>query len=164
MHYVDTSVLIAYLTPEVFSEQADRALRASAYQPLSLSDWTETELVSAHRDLLGAGWGTGSSLRSPMGLLPAARASKHCSRASAFAMRAQLARPVVALASSARAGMTTDKRLSSDDAKSVLLGLIALLICASARSAATALVARGELSLGRTVLDSRLCGVVGSGW
>jgi len=47
MHYVDTSVLIAYLTPEVFSEQADRALRASAYQPLSLSDWTETELVSA---------------------------------------------------------------------------------------------------------------------
>ncbi|MEA3640746.1 MAG: type II toxin-antitoxin system VapC family toxin [Lamprobacter sp.] len=47
MHYVDTSVLIAYLTPEEFSEQADQALRTTAYQPLLLSAWTETELVSA---------------------------------------------------------------------------------------------------------------------
>lgn len=47
MHYVDTSVLIAYLTPEPFSEQADQALRAPTYQPLSISAWTETELVSA---------------------------------------------------------------------------------------------------------------------
>jgi uncharacterized protein len=47
MHYIDTSVLIAYLVPEKYSAQADLALRDSAHRPLALSAWTETELMSA---------------------------------------------------------------------------------------------------------------------
>jgi len=47
MHYVDTSVLIAYLAPEKYSAQAEEALRNPAHYPLVLSTWTETELVSA---------------------------------------------------------------------------------------------------------------------
>ncbi|BCU07504.1 type II toxin-antitoxin system VapC family toxin [Allochromatium tepidum] len=47
MHYVDTSVLIAYLVPEKYSVLADLSLRDPAHRPLALSAWTETELVSA---------------------------------------------------------------------------------------------------------------------
>ncbi len=46
MRYVDTSVLLAYLTRETFSEPAERFLR-SAGAPLAFSSWTETELMSA---------------------------------------------------------------------------------------------------------------------
>lgn len=46
MHYVDTSVLIAYLVPEKYSDQADRSLRDPVHTPLALSAWTETELMS----------------------------------------------------------------------------------------------------------------------
>lgn len=47
MHYVDTSVLMAYLVPETYSAQAEAALRNPAHAPLAVSAWTETELVSA---------------------------------------------------------------------------------------------------------------------
>jgi predicted nucleic acid-binding protein len=47
MHYVDTSVLMAYLVPETYSAQAEAALRNPAHTPLAVSAWTETELVSA---------------------------------------------------------------------------------------------------------------------
>lgn len=46
MRYVDTSVLVAYLTPEAGSEAADMFMR-SAGPPLAVSSWTEVELVSA---------------------------------------------------------------------------------------------------------------------
>ncbi|CAK0777143.1 PIN domain-containing protein [Gammaproteobacteria bacterium] len=47
MHYIDTSVLMAYLVPEKYSTQAEEALRNPAHYPLALSTWTKTELVSA---------------------------------------------------------------------------------------------------------------------
>lgn len=47
MHYIDTSVLMAYLVPETYSAQAETALRNPAHSPLAVSAWTETELVSA---------------------------------------------------------------------------------------------------------------------
>ncbi|TFW35813.1 type II toxin-antitoxin system VapC family toxin [Massilia horti] len=46
MRYVDTSVLVAYLTPEAGSEAADAFMR-SAGSPLAISGWTEVELLSA---------------------------------------------------------------------------------------------------------------------
>ena len=47
MHYIDTSVLVAYLIPEKYSSQAEEALRQPSHYPLALSLWTETELISA---------------------------------------------------------------------------------------------------------------------
>jgi len=47
MRYIDTSVLVAYLLPETYSEQAERALQQPENYPLALSAWTETELHSA---------------------------------------------------------------------------------------------------------------------
>jgi hypothetical protein len=47
MHYVDTSVLMAYLIPEPYSAKAEAALRTPDHLPLAVSEWTETELVSA---------------------------------------------------------------------------------------------------------------------
>jgi predicted nucleic acid-binding protein len=47
MHYVDTSVLVAYFVPEIYSLQAEQALRDTSRYPLALSAWTETEFVSA---------------------------------------------------------------------------------------------------------------------
>jgi predicted nucleic acid-binding protein len=47
MIYVDTSVLVAYLLPETYSEQAERALQKPEHYPIALSAWTETELHSA---------------------------------------------------------------------------------------------------------------------
>lgn len=46
MRYVDTSVLVAYLTPEPGSEAAERFMR-SAGDPLAISTWSEVELLSA---------------------------------------------------------------------------------------------------------------------
>jgi predicted nucleic acid-binding protein len=42
MRYVDTSVIIAYLTPEVHSPAA-QAFMLSAGEPLAISSWTEVE-------------------------------------------------------------------------------------------------------------------------
>ncbi len=47
MQYVDTSVLVAYLTPEVYSAQAIRAFCDTKRHPLAISLWTETEFISA---------------------------------------------------------------------------------------------------------------------
>jgi predicted nucleic acid-binding protein len=47
MHYVDTSVLVAYFVPEIYSANAETALRDSRRYPLALSEWTATEFVSA---------------------------------------------------------------------------------------------------------------------
>lgn len=47
MYYVDTSVLVAYLVPEKYSRQADAALHEYEHQPLTVSAWVRTELVSA---------------------------------------------------------------------------------------------------------------------
>ncbi|HZV66656.1 MAG TPA: type II toxin-antitoxin system VapC family toxin [Telluria sp.] len=46
MRYVDTSVLIAYLTPEVGSADAEKFM-LSAGEPLAISSWSEVELLSA---------------------------------------------------------------------------------------------------------------------
>jgi predicted nucleic acid-binding protein len=46
MRYVDTSVLIAYLTPEANSAEAEKFM-VSAGEPLAISSWTEIELLSA---------------------------------------------------------------------------------------------------------------------
>lgn len=46
MRYVDTSVLIAYLTPEAGSDVAE-AFMLSTGEPLAVSSWTEVELLSA---------------------------------------------------------------------------------------------------------------------
>lgn len=46
MRYVDTSVLIAYMTPETGSAMAE-AFMLSAGEPLAISSWTELELLSA---------------------------------------------------------------------------------------------------------------------
>lgn len=46
MRYVDTSVLIAYLTPEAGSAIAEKFM-LSAGEPLAISSWTEIELLSA---------------------------------------------------------------------------------------------------------------------
>jgi predicted nucleic acid-binding protein len=54
MRYVDTSVLIAYLTPEVSSTAAE-AFMLSAGQPLAVSSWSEVELLSALGVKLRAG-------------------------------------------------------------------------------------------------------------
>lgn len=47
MQYVDTSVLVAYLVDETYSEQANQALREENRYPLAISLWTETEFFSA---------------------------------------------------------------------------------------------------------------------
>ena len=47
MQYVDTSVLVAYLTPEVYSSQAIRTFCDTKRHPLAISLWTETEFFSA---------------------------------------------------------------------------------------------------------------------
>lgn len=47
MQYVDTSVLVAYLTPEIYSAQAIRAFCDIKRHPLAMSLWTETEFFSA---------------------------------------------------------------------------------------------------------------------
>lgn len=46
MRYVDTSVLLAYLTPEAKSEVAE-AFMLSAGERLAISSWSEAELLSA---------------------------------------------------------------------------------------------------------------------
>jgi predicted nucleic acid-binding protein len=46
MRYVDTSVLVAYLTPEAGSDAADAFMRSPG-APLAVSSWTEVELFSA---------------------------------------------------------------------------------------------------------------------
>jgi predicted nucleic acid-binding protein len=46
MRYVDTSVLLAYLTPEAASARAEAFMRSEG-APLAISGWTETELMSA---------------------------------------------------------------------------------------------------------------------
>ena len=47
MQYVDTSVLVAYLVDETYSEQANKTLREENRYPLAISLWTETEFFSA---------------------------------------------------------------------------------------------------------------------
>lgn len=46
MRYIDTSVLPAYLTPEVNSQVAENFM-LSAGEPLAVSSWSEVELLSA---------------------------------------------------------------------------------------------------------------------
>jgi predicted nucleic acid-binding protein len=46
MRYVDTSIIIAYLTPEAHSHAAQAFMR-SAGDPLTISSWSEVELMSA---------------------------------------------------------------------------------------------------------------------
>lgn len=46
MRYIDTSILVAYLTPESHSAAAE-ALMLSAGASLAISSWTEVELLSA---------------------------------------------------------------------------------------------------------------------
>lgn len=46
MRYIDTSVLVAYLTPEVHSAAAE-GFMLSAGTALAISSWTEVELLSA---------------------------------------------------------------------------------------------------------------------
>ena len=46
MRYVDTSVLIAYLTPEAGSDTAEAFIQSKG-EPLVVSSWTEVELMSA---------------------------------------------------------------------------------------------------------------------
>lgn len=46
MRYVDTSVLIAYLTPGAGSAVAE-AFMLSVGEPLAISSWSEVELLSA---------------------------------------------------------------------------------------------------------------------
>jgi uncharacterized protein len=46
MRYVDTSVLIAYLTQETGSDVAEAFMRSQG-EPLAISSWTEVELLSA---------------------------------------------------------------------------------------------------------------------
>lgn len=46
MRYLDTSVLLAFLVPEVGSSAAE-ALMTSDGEPLAISSWSEVELVSA---------------------------------------------------------------------------------------------------------------------
>jgi predicted nucleic acid-binding protein len=46
MRYVDTSVIIAYLTPEARSHAA-QAFMLSGGEPLAISSWSEVELLSA---------------------------------------------------------------------------------------------------------------------
>lgn len=46
MRYLDTSVLVAYLTPEMGSSIAEAFMR-SAGEPIAVSTWTEVELRSA---------------------------------------------------------------------------------------------------------------------
>lgn len=46
MRYVDTSVLLAYLTPEIGSALAE-AFMLSEGSALAISSWTELELWSA---------------------------------------------------------------------------------------------------------------------
>ncbi|MBN8443035.1 MAG: type II toxin-antitoxin system VapC family toxin [Thauera sp.] len=46
MRYVDTSVLLAYLTQEAMSECAEAFMRGRG-APLGVSSWVETELLSA---------------------------------------------------------------------------------------------------------------------
>jgi uncharacterized protein len=46
MRYIDTSVLIAYLTPEAGSAVAEEFM-LSAGEPLAVSSWSEVELLSA---------------------------------------------------------------------------------------------------------------------
>lgn len=64
MRYVDTSVLIAYLTPEKNSEAAER-LMLSQGLPLAVSSWTEAELLSA----LGIKWRSGQLSESAANLV-----------------------------------------------------------------------------------------------
>jgi len=45
MRYADTSVLLAYLTPEVHSRAAE-AFMPHAGDPIAISGWTEVELLS----------------------------------------------------------------------------------------------------------------------
>lgn len=54
MRYVDTSVLIAYLTPEVNSALAE-SFMLSAGEPIAVSAWSEVELLSALGIKLRAG-------------------------------------------------------------------------------------------------------------
>lgn len=46
MRYVDTSVLVAYLTPEAYSAQAIKIFCEPKNHPLAISLWTETEFFS----------------------------------------------------------------------------------------------------------------------
>lgn len=46
MRYIDTSVLVAYLTRESGSTAAENLMR-SAGSPIAVSSWTEVELLSA---------------------------------------------------------------------------------------------------------------------
>lgn len=46
MRYIDTSVIIAYLTPEAHSGVA-QTFMLSAGEPLAISSWSEVELLSA---------------------------------------------------------------------------------------------------------------------
>lgn len=45
MRYIDTSVLVAYLTPEVGTAAAEKFMR-SAGETLAISSWSEVELLS----------------------------------------------------------------------------------------------------------------------
>lgn len=47
MQYVDTSVLVAYFVNEAHSAQAEQAMRDTSRYPLAISEWTETEFISA---------------------------------------------------------------------------------------------------------------------
>ena len=47
MQYIDTSVLVAYLVSETYSELAIQTMRNAQRKPLAISTWTETEFYSA---------------------------------------------------------------------------------------------------------------------
>lgn len=47
MQYIDTSVLVAYLVEEAYSNLADQVFNEEHRQPLAISAWTETEFFSA---------------------------------------------------------------------------------------------------------------------
>jgi predicted nucleic acid-binding protein len=47
MQYVDTSVLVAYLVEEAYSNLANQVFNEEQRQPLAISAWTETEFFSA---------------------------------------------------------------------------------------------------------------------
>ena len=47
MQYVDTSILVAYFVNETHSAAAEQAMRDTSRYPLAISEWTETEFLSA---------------------------------------------------------------------------------------------------------------------
>ena len=67
MRYVDTSVLIAYLTRETGSDVAEAFMRSQG-EPLAISSWTEVELLSA----FGLKVRTGSGEETVIGVDPTA--------------------------------------------------------------------------------------------